>query len=295
MTFSLARNLLEGWPTEGACWSKAARRINPTEWERIKSTFDPKKQNEVAAALFAYAFTGLIPTNEDDQSGGGGGRDGAVDIRLADGATGEVQIMEVTSSIYSRYQCSSSALGTFESRVSSGYTGDLSWCVELEHGWENLDLCIVAQAIVAALNSSPAETLESPCRQQVHSHAVIWRSPVPTIPKVQVISRNAGASPLDRPYLEALSEYLRNDPVMTRKLDKLTQERANLGATRSHLFIGMASTGIHGGLLPISPSYFTWGHFSPLDGLDDLWLHGGTGELFHWAREDGWVFHNLRA
>lgn len=55
----------------------------------------------------------------------------------------------------------------------------------------------------------------------------------------------------------------------------------------------MAFTGNQGGLLPASPSYFTWGNFSCPEPVTDLWLDGGTGEVYHWDRSEGWEFHRI--
>lgn len=124
------RNLQEGWCPEGEAWSNAAARVDPEEWERIKNAFDPKKAAEVTAALLTYAFTGLTPSNQDDQGGQGQGRNGAVDILLTDATTGEQQAMEVTTSLDRRYQDSSAAIAKFEEAVTVSYNGERSWSLE---------------------------------------------------------------------------------------------------------------------------------------------------------------------
>lgn len=72
---------MDGWCPQGEPWAEAAQRVNPDEWERIKQHFPLTKPAEQTAALLLYSFTGLTPTNQDDQQGRGGGYDGAVDVR----------------------------------------------------------------------------------------------------------------------------------------------------------------------------------------------------------------------
>ncbi len=112
-------------------------------------------------------------------------------------------------------------------------------------------------------------------------------------PVITVHSYNAGQEEKNRPYLDELTEYVATDKTVQSKVEKLAREQTLHIAQRCHLFLGMASTGPHGSLLPISPSYFTWGELKLPDVLDDLWLEGNTGELYHWTKERGWLFHRM--
>jgi hypothetical protein len=289
------RYLLNGWCTEGEPWSTISESVDPEEWERIRTTFDPKKAAEVTAALLTYAYTGLTPSNQDDQGGQGDGRNGAVDIVLTDIATGEQQVMEVTTSLDRRYQDSSASLTKFEDAVTSAYRGNRSWSLELQRDWEGMRLVRdLAPAVATALSAiaDSGEAIEGPIA--LHSHVIAWPNDTPGQPGVKVTSRNAGALNRDDPYLDVLTDYLAKDTTIKSKLEKLEREAQYFNATRLHLFIGLASTGVRGGLLPASPSYFTWGTFVAPAPLTDLWLEGGTGELYHWTQEFGWVFHNMQ-
>lgn len=69
-----------------------------------------------------------------------------------------------------------------------------------------------------------------------------------------------------------------------------TAESATLAAHRSHLYLPIAASGENGDLLALSPSLFTWGTFTPIVGVTDLWLANGL-DVFHWSAEKGWVYH----
>jgi len=287
------RNLLEGWCPEGEAWTDAVQRVTAAEWERITHDFPLSKPSEQAAALSLYSFTGLIPTNQDDQGGGGQGYDGAVDVLLTDATTGERQVMEVTSSLDPVYQGASRAAEDFERIIRLTYTGTMTWTLGLERGWEFQRLKKLAPIIARMLNDLDGPVDGSEEEIELRPNVTARRLGITDPPIVYVDSRNAGASSFEDTYLDALSAYLANDPTIDGKLEKLEREGPRFEATRRHLYIGMASTGRQGGLLPSSPSYFTWGNFTPPTILDDLWLDGGTGELYHWAREAGWVFHRM--
>lgn len=284
------RNLTDGWCREGVSWAEAAQRVDPQEWERIRRDFSIGKSAEEAAALLVYSFTTLIPTSQDDQHGSGAGYDGAVDMLLTDATSGEVQVLEVTTSLDPIYEKSSDALRKFERLIARTYTGQATWALGLERGWQLQRLRELAATVARTLNDLTGIATQG---QEIQLHRCVTARMIGSTdpPIVYVESRNAGASSFSPTYLDALSRYLATDPTIRTKLEKLTVEGARLGATRLHLFLGMASSGTRGGLLPASPSYFTWGEFTPPPLLDDLWLDGGAGELYHWTREDGWVFH----
>jgi len=201
--------------------------------------------------------------------------------------------MEVTTSLDPIYQRASKAVQQFERRIAQAYVGKTTWTLSFERGWESERLKELAPLVAQALND--ADDTEAGRTEAIDLHPkVTGRQLGPTDPPiVYVDSTNAGASSIGTRYLDALSDYLQNDPTIGSKLVKLQREGLRFNATRQHLFIGMASTGSRGGLLPSSPSYFTWGEFRAPSFLDDLWLWGGTGLLYHWSREAGWIFHRV--
>lgn len=184
------------------------------------------------------------------------------------------------------------AAARLEAAIADRYTGRVSWMIELERGWETTTWRTLAPAIADALAAAPApSSSDEPVTIHPHirAHAIGPTDP----PVVWITGHNAGASSFGAPYLDALSSYLEQDATALGKLDKLAREALLFDAQRVHLFIAMASTGSRGGLLLASPSYFTWGTFTPPGPLTDLWLDGGTGEVYHWTIEAGWVSHEL--
>ncbi|PMC01853.1 hypothetical protein CJ226_16275 [Microbacterium sp. UMB0228] len=110
-------------------------------------------------------------------------------------------------------------------------------------------------------------------------------------PGVYFSSANAEiAERPETPYLERLSEYLATDGNIARYIEKLWAESATLSARRSHLYLPIAANGENGDLLALSPSLFTWGTFTPIEGVTDLWLANGL-DVFQWSAETGWVYH----
>jgi len=287
---SQPRNLQEGWCPRGNPLSVELRRRDPGAQKRITAAFAHTPVEERAAARLLHAFTGLEPRLEDRQAGAGS-RDGATDILLTS-SSGRHQVVEVTQSLDPHYERAADAVARLEAAIADHYAGRVSWMLELERGWEATTWRTLAPAIAAALATAPApSSSDQPVTIHPHirAHAIGPTDP----PVVWITGRNAGASSFGMPYLDALSSYLEQDITVRGKLDKLTREALLFDAQRVHLFIAMASTGARGGLLPTSPSYFTWGTFVPPEPLTDLWLDGRTGELYHWTVEAGWVFHEL--
>lgn len=285
-------NAQEGWCPRGTTLSEAFAAADLEVLGRIVSQFDRGQRDEFVAAVHLHLFTGLEPSLEDRQSRGGHHRNGAVDIVLS-ALSGAREIVEVSQSRDHHYEKSAHATKAFEARVQREYTGNVSWMIDLERGWEKTrlrDLAPeVAEALSAASTSGPVADTTLEVTPHVHATPLDLTDP----PIVYISSRNAGADNLREPYLDALSAYLSSNETMVRKLSKLTRERDALGATRSHLYLGMASTGSLGGLLPASPSFLAWGTFAAPDPLTDLWLHSGIGELYHWTVEAGWIFHPM--
>jgi len=259
---------------------------------RIALAFATTAEDERAAAQILYAFTGIEPQLEDDQLGGTS-RDGAVDMLLPT-PLGAPELVEVTQSLDPRYQRAADATIRFEEAIAREYNGTMSWSLNLERDWETITLAgDLASVVARALNTASAAGAlhDHPLVITPHVHALALGPSDP--PVVFVMSRNAGARSFDEPYLCALARYLATDSTIRRRLDKLAREQRTFSAERCHLFLGLASTGSNGGLLPASPSYFTWGTFAAPDPLTDIWLHGGFGVLYHWTIETGWRFHEL--
>ncbi len=192
MTQGERRNLLEGWCQEGERWTDALQRVDPHELARIKQDFPLSKPSEQTAALSAYSFTGLIPTNQDDQVGSGHGYDGAVDVLLKNADSGDRQVMEVTTSLDQNYQGSANAIKEFERIIALTYTGSVTWALGLERGWENRRLKRLAPVIAGQLNDLDGTELGGDDEIELHPN-VTARPLGPTDPPIVYIdSRNAG-------------------------------------------------------------------------------------------------------
>ncbi|MBG6109065.1 hypothetical protein [Frigoribacterium sp. CG_9.8] len=246
------------------------------------------KPGEVRAATYLQILTHLRPRLEDTD-----GRQGAVDLTL-ERADGQFEIAEVTSTLDRNFLRDSNQLRHFERQLLDEYSGAASWALAFEYGWAmpatragigQLSRDIASQLMVADTSAERANPVQvaPDVYAFVHTNARnlitigSWNSNIP-------IS-------LDQPYLNRLSTYLNESELVSSKLMKLEVESGRLNAQRSHLYLLMAGSGEDGGLLPVSPSYFTWGEFRCPPEVTDLWLDGGTGEIYHWSDLDGWKFH----
>lgn len=293
MDEALSRDLTLGWCTKGPTFEEAANRMDIDDWRRVEVDFAGVGNGEREAAQHLFAFTGLAPSVGDDQSGSGNGRDAAADIFL-NGPSGHIEAVEVTRSLDGTYQRSQSfAYGRFSAVVEALYSGHLSWQIDLERGWEGADLLEVASRVAGALNEAVSRGVDADESLSVDPFVTASVIGPTDPPRMFVLSANAGARNPRKPYLDELTDYLRTNTTILKKVRKLELERERVGAARTHLYVQMASTGQYGGLLPTSPSYFTWGTFTAPDGITDVWLEGGTGEVYHWCAESGWVFHSL--
>jgi len=298
------RNLTQGWCEEGESFVALIGRRDGREFDRIAARFANAKTYEHRAAALIYAVTGLLPHSEDDQSGKpnaeravkNSARPGAIDIRLEDDCEG-VEICEVTTSLDHRFQGSVAAIQKLRDAITADYVGAASWSLELDRGWDQLHLKSLAADIASHLNIESRHNPESNDGDgnhyvvSLHERITARLTGHMTPPVITVHSYNAGQEQNKRPYLDELTEYVATDKTVQGKVDKLAREKTHHNAQRCHLFLGMASTGPRGSLLPVSPSYFTWGVLELPDVLDDLWLEGNTGELYHWTKERGWLFH----
>lgn len=253
------------------------------------SAFGDVEDSEARAALFLHVFTGDMPRLEDKD-----GRQGAVDLTLhnRDCLTG---IVEVTSTLDQAYQRNSSNLEPMIDDLNAVYRGSTRWAINFGHGWSlpagKRRMAFareLALALEALRDGDEVHDLEvSPMVRAYH----ISESGEPA---VKLAGWNANIPyGSDTPYLNRLSSYLSTSDLVARKLKKLSAEGDRLSTEVRHLYLLMASTGNEGGLLPVSPSYLTWGDFSPPEILTNLWLDGGTGEIYHWDAAEGWRFHNL--
>jgi hypothetical protein len=284
------RDLTKSWCPEGEPLAEAVAQIPAEAWERRTAAFDGVDKFEARAALFLHAFTGYMPRLEDTD-----GRQGAVDLTLhvADRLVG---IVEVTSTLDAQFQRNSAHLQPLIDEVNREYRGDARWALSFEHGWRlppGRQRSALARELASGLEMQESSTNVA---QAIQIANLVLAYPIsdPGDGAVELTGWNANIPDArDLPYLDRLTAYLSSSTLVARKLKKLSAEAERLGTTRCHLYLLMASTGNEGGLFPVSPSYFTWGNFSCPEPATDLWLDGGTGEVYHWDLSSGWKFHRL--
>jgi hypothetical protein len=283
------RDLTKNWCAEGASFDEAVVQLHPDTWIERVSAFGGTEDFEARAALYLHVFTGDLPRLEDTD-----GRQGAVDLTLhnRDRLTG---IVEVTSTLDQAYQRNSSNLELMIDDLNVMYRGSRRWAINFGHGWS-----LPAGKHRVAFARELALALEAlPDGDQLHDLEVspmvrAYRISESGEPAVNLAGWSANIPDgWDTPYLNRLSSYLSTSDLVARKLKKLSVEGDRLSAELRHLYLLMASTGNEGGLLPISPSYLTWGDFSPPEILTNLWLDGGTGEIYQWDAAEGWRYHKL--
>lgn len=283
-------DLTKGWCLEGIPLEAALARIPAEIWAQRAGAFSDVDDFEARAALFVHVFTGLMPRLEDTD-----GRQGAVDLTLHsdDQLAG---IVEVTSTLDAQFQRDSDHLQPLVQDVSGLYRGVARWALGFEHGW-----CLPRAGQRAALAGTLARALESQATEgdtrspvQIAPAIVAHRISAPGPQKLELMGWNANVPDArGLPYLDRLAAYLSSSTLVARKLKKLASEAERLGTSGCHLYLLMASTGNEGGLLPVSPAYLTWGDFSCPAPVTDLWLDGGTGEVYHWTAPEGWRFHRV--
>jgi hypothetical protein len=258
-----------------------------TDLESTIARFREEDPFEARAAFVLHTFTGLQPRMEDAN-----GLQGAVDLALCrDGRVAD--IAEVTRTLDSRFQQNSHQLTTLLAEVNERYQGERGWVLHLEHGWRLPDARNRERFIVGIVDSLSTLNIQTGFENRIEIAPLVeaYRAIEPSEAAVVLAGWNANVPDAgDDPYLDRLSEYLRG-PLVERKVHKLETERVRLAAVGCHLYVGMSSTGLNGGLLPASPSYFTWGSFACPEPISDLWLDAGTGEVYHWDRTTGWTFH----
>ena len=282
------RDLTHGWCAEGEPLSVALGNVSSAQWQQRTDAFLGVDPFETRAALFLHAFTGYMPRLEDTD-----GRQAAVDLTLH-GDDRLEGIVEVTSTLDGPFQRDSANLRPLLAEIIDEYQGRPGWALSFEHGWtipardQRRDL---ARRIARALEAVD-DVADEPVAIDQSTHA--YRLPESRAGQLELTGWSANVpDALDLHYLDRLSAYLATSPLVARKLKKLRIEADRLGTTRRHLYLLMASTGDTGGLLPASPSFFTWGVFACPDPITDLWLDGGTGEIYHFDQATGWRFHRI--
>lgn len=284
------RNLLEGWCPVGSSFPEGLREFGDDS--RIESlhahlnSLTGLRSGEPGAAWALAAHTGLWPEPRDGTE---------VGKRLIDfvlrGEGDHLEAAEVMQTIdpqfMRRFMTMSAAIVP---AVHAAYRGTHSWGLQFERFIELPS----SQHDLKERASVWAEVLESadpagPIELGPGLRAWPFREKRPA--GVYFSSANAEiAERPETPYLDRLSEYLATDGNIERHIEKLRVESATLAARRSHLYLPVAATGENGDLLAMSPSLFTWGTFTPIDGITDLWLANGL-DVFHWSAETDWVYH----
>jgi len=293
MTDPEPRNMLLGWCSEGETLSQAVEAVGTDALERSQDELAAVNTpgEELRAALYLQAFTKLQPVLRD-----GNGLQKAVDLELH-AADGSVELAEVSSSLQNEHQREQKRMERLTAAVADHYSGMNSWLFHLAYGWatpaKGKHLTALAKLIARELESFDSAGRD---KGRLASADWIWarRGDDDDAGNVAVTSWSANIPDNgDEPFLDRLSAYLNSSKLIASKREKLQRESIVLGAARRHLYLWMASMGKDGDLFPTSPSYMTWGTFTAPDELTDLWLDGGSGEIYHWTVESGWVFHRL--
>lgn len=285
------RNLLKGWCSVGRSFPDGLRAFGGDS--RIQSldahlkSLTGLRSGEPGAAWALAAHTGLWPEPRDGAEAG----QRLVDfVLLGEGDHLEVaEVMQTTDPEFIR------RLRTMIDRIvpaiHASYNGAHSWGLEFERSIElppsQRDLQRRGSAWAAVLGSAdPAAGFV-----ELGPGLSAWPFSDERPPGVYFSSANAEiAERPETPYLERLSEYLATDGNIARHIEKLRAESVTLAARRSHLYLPIAANGENGDLLALSPSLFTSGTFTPIEGVTDLWLANGL-DVFHWSAETGWVYH----
>lgn len=281
-------DLARDWCAEGERLRTAQARVPIAAWEALRAEFADVRGFEGRAAEYLLPLTGLTPELFDK-----GTRERAIDIVLHGPAGCEV--VEVTSTIDERYQRLSRHAEKLAAEVSKYYRGGRCWNLSLRHGWlDRIEGNKRERDQLHRLIADELRTLDERDSAGDELKAADWIN-VATVPGgepgVHAVGRSAGVLNAAEPYLTRLTGYLAASPLIASKMRKLRVHAHTLGATRSHLYLMTASTGESGNLMVWSPAALTQGTFAAPAGLTDLWLEGGTGDIYHWTTETGWLFH----
>lgn len=293
------RNLLLGWCERGPSFSEAAHALaDVTPWWEAPE-FADQSSDEYRAAMTVFVHTGRTPSLRDAPGSG----DGRADLLLAGGAGDAPQLVEVLSTLDARMLDAQKRAADLLRDLNGDDPPDKFIPVSLEPGWEPpltkkdrtlraawLEACArareeahtgeLSESLRAALSAAfPSLQLGQP------RHDELRRG-------FHLMSLHARVEDRDGRYLDRLSEYLATNKRAVHHVEKLEREQAETGADRLHLYLLVAATGEHGNLLPTSPSWLTEGEFTAPEPLTDIWLDGGTGQVFWWRRETGWTYHD---
>ncbi|WP_447947954.1 hypothetical protein [Microbacterium maritypicum] len=294
------RNMLEGWGERGTSWAEAAAALRADVqpwWEDSRWDEDPDDRR---AALTVWLFTGMVPERRDFAGAG----DSRADLLLT-AEDGHREVVEVMTTIDASFQHEqTSAARLVEELNQSEHRTSIP--VSLEGQWTP----------PRTKKGSPQRKAWQETVRLLHEETASTGKPSPdTVRKLErlFVGLQVGEPSEDEeprgfhlasilakvqdhegvPYLDLLTRFLQTDRQAVRHVEKVKREVAATGSTRGHLYLLVASTGQHGHLLPISPSYLTDGTFEPPDGVDELWLDGGTSHIFRWQREHGWTYHEM--
>ncbi|MGO4102637.1 hypothetical protein AB4Y63_01670 [Leifsonia sp. YAF41] len=293
MTDVPQRNMLQGWCTEGTTLNQAWESLTADAQRRTQKEFEEADTDDIRAASYLQVFTTLVPHWRDRN-----GLQGAADIVL-EHKEGVVEVVEITSTLHTEYERERRRVALLVSKVQALYEGGFAWLFHLRHGWATPDRTPALESLASQI-AAELVALDAAGKDHAFSSSAEWlflrRDTDATMPRVAITSWSTNApGTADEPYLDRLTRFLSTSTLVGRKRTKLQREAELLSATRQHLYLLLASMGNEGGLLPTSPSFLTWGTFVAPPGLTDIWLDGGTGEIYHWAIESGWVFHRLHA
>ncbi len=285
------RDIRQGWCPEGRSLNVAIDGFGIAAYRSVEEEFKQAHPMELRAACHLAAFTGLSPRWRDRD-----GRQGAIDIELH-GDGGAIDIAEVTSTLHGEHERDARRVEQLVDQIGLHYTGGHTWLVHLQHGWTtpgNREMKALAVQIAQELF-----TFDATGRTDGAIAAVSWmfvRHGSGNEPqRVSIVSWNTNSPEAGpEPYLNRLTRYLSESQLIASKRRKLLRESNFLGSQKKHLYLHMTLAGRNGHLFPASPFHLTRGKFNAPDDLTDLWLDGGTGEIYHWQQGDDWSFHRLR-
>jgi len=285
------RNLLKGWCPVGRSFPEGLQEFGDgSRIQRLDAhlkSLTGLRPGEFGAAWALAAHTGLWPEPRDGAVAG----QRLVDFVLrGEGDYREAaEVMQTTDPKFMRRLRIMS--DDIVPAIHSAYHGTNSWGLQFERFIElpssQPDLLRQASVWAEALRSADPEA----GAVELGPGLSAW--PLNDERPAGVYFSSTNAEVAERPetqYLDRLSEYLTTDGNIARHIKKLRAESATLGALRSHLYLPIAASGENGDLLTLSPSLLTWGTFTPIDGITDLWLANGL-DVFHWSAEAGWVYH----
>ena len=260
-------------------WTEERKQANKDEWR--------------AAAHIARALH-VLPLLEDDNS-----QPGMVDLVLENPSEG-LEIIEVTSTIDRSFAENQRIAGNYLDQVEELYEGRGRWILDFGMDWKPLRKSSRSpKALVEVLNRIEAN-VRGPISQGSSLNFAVSHELGFTDLRVSLF-----AYPSDTPSIDyslhakasfkgtftfALQDFLERDAVVANKIRKLKREAERLSATRCHLYLLASSTGANGHLLPVRSVSEEWEPLELPDGLDVLWLEGGTGETARFERETGWSF-----